>query len=222
VLKKFREVLWGVGFLFIGIILLFNVLEITNIDLFFDGWWTLFIIIPCFIGLFTEDYFGNMVGFLIGMALLSVCQGWIRFGSIVKLIFPISFVLIGIYILLHTILQNKVTEKFKKLKVDGESIVAIFGGQNLKLEEEYLGGDVEAIFGSVDLDLRDTKLKEETPIKVCAIFGGVTILVPKDVKVITKSVPIFGGVDSRVHSSETAKKTIYVEAVSIFGGVEIK
>ncbi|MEE1115844.1 MAG: hypothetical protein UH851_03185, partial [Clostridia bacterium] len=31
-----------------------NAFNITDIDVFFDGWWTLFIIIPCAIGLFTE------------------------------------------------------------------------------------------------------------------------------------------------------------------------
>ena len=222
-MKKFREMIWGSCLIIIGVIFFLNALDITDINIFFSGWWTLFIIIPCFIGLFTEDYFGNMIGFLIGMALLASCQGWISFGLIAKLIFPVTLIMIGINILLRGKIHNKVNEKIKQLNtIDGKSVVAIFGGQDLRITEKYLGGDVEAIFGSIDLDISEAKLETETPIKINAIFGGVTIKTPKDVKVIVKSVPIFGGVESKVHSNETSKKTIYIEAVAIFGGVEIK
>jgi len=222
-LKKIREVVWGICFIFVGGILFLNVLGIANINIFFHGWWTLFIIIPCFIGLFTEDFFGNMIGFLIGMSLLCASQGWISFNDIAKLIVPVALILIGINILFRESIHSKVSEKIKKLSsIDGKSIVAIFGGQDLMIDEKYIGGDIEAIFGSIDLDLRDAKLDAETPIKIHAIFGGVTVIVPKDVNVVLKSIPIFGGVDSKVRSVENAKKTIYIEAVALFGGVEIK
>lgn len=222
-MKKFREVIWGSCLILIGVIFFLNALDITDINIFFPGWWTLFIIVPCFIGLFTEDYFGNMIGFLIGMALLASCQGWISFGTIAKLIFPVALIIIGLNILLRGKIHSKVNEKMKALNtIDGKSVVAIFGSQDLKVTEKYLGGDVEAIFGSIDLDISEAKLETETPIKINAIFGGVTIQTPKDVNVIVKSVPIFGGVESKVKSNEKAKKTIYIEAVAVFGGVEIK
>ena len=49
-MKKFGNVLWGIILIIIGLIIGGNALGITNINIFFDGWWTLFIIIPCFIG----------------------------------------------------------------------------------------------------------------------------------------------------------------------------
>ena len=49
-MKKIEEILWGVFFIAIGIIIGLNALGITDINIFFDGWWTLFIIVPCFIG----------------------------------------------------------------------------------------------------------------------------------------------------------------------------
>ena len=54
-MKKFGNVLWGIVLIIIGLIIGGNVLGITSINIFFDGWWTLFIIIPCFIGLFKDD-----------------------------------------------------------------------------------------------------------------------------------------------------------------------
>lgn len=69
-MKKFGNVLWGIVLISIGLIMGGNALGITNINIFFDGWWTLFIIIPSFIGLFNDDEkTGNLVGLLIGVAL---------------------------------------------------------------------------------------------------------------------------------------------------------
>lgn len=54
-MKSFGNVLWGIVLIVVGLIIGGNELGITNINIFFDGWWTLFIIVPCFIGLFKEE-----------------------------------------------------------------------------------------------------------------------------------------------------------------------
>ena len=70
-MKKFGNLLWGLVFIIIGIIWGINSLGIASINIFFTGWWTLFIIIPCFIGLFRErEKMGNLIGLLIGIVLL--------------------------------------------------------------------------------------------------------------------------------------------------------
>ena len=48
-MNKISSLLWGLVFIIVGVIFGLNALDITNINVFFDGWWTLFIIIPCFI-----------------------------------------------------------------------------------------------------------------------------------------------------------------------------
>ena len=86
-MKKFGNVLWGIVLIVIGLIIGGNALGITNINIFFDGWWTLFIIIPCFIGLFKDnEKTGNLIGLLIGVALLLACQDILDFGLILSLI----------------------------------------------------------------------------------------------------------------------------------------
>ena len=46
---------------------------------------------------------------------------------------------------------------------------------------------------------------------------------PDDVNVKVVSTPIFGGVcDERKHKSKDSKNTIYVNAICMFGGVDIK
>ena len=40
-MKKFRNIIWGIVLILVGLVIGGNALGITNIDLFFDGWWTL-------------------------------------------------------------------------------------------------------------------------------------------------------------------------------------
>ena len=54
-MKKIENTVIGLILIIIGVIIGLNAFHITNIDLFFDGWWTLFIIVPCFFGLFKDQ-----------------------------------------------------------------------------------------------------------------------------------------------------------------------
>ena len=54
-MKNISSIVWGIVLIALGLIFGLNALEITKIDIFFEGWWTLFIIIPCFIGLIKDD-----------------------------------------------------------------------------------------------------------------------------------------------------------------------
>ena len=72
---KLSNILWGLVLILIGIIFGLNALDIADINIFFDGWWTLFIIVPCFIDLFKDrDKSGNIIGLIIGICLLLGCQ----------------------------------------------------------------------------------------------------------------------------------------------------
>ena len=52
-MRKISKILWGIAFIFAGVIFALNAFGITDIEIFFDGWWTLFIIIPCLVGIFS-------------------------------------------------------------------------------------------------------------------------------------------------------------------------
>ena len=94
---KNSNILWGIILVVIGLIFGLNALEKTNINIFFDGFWTLFIIIPCFIGLFKEkDKKGNLIGIFIGLFLLLSCQNIVDFDLLLKLLVPVVLVIIGL------------------------------------------------------------------------------------------------------------------------------
>ena len=115
-MKKFGNVLWGLVLIVVGGIFGLNALGITDINIFFDGWWTLFIIVPTFIGLVTDnDKIGNLIGLIIGLIMLFACRGLFDFKLIWKLILPLIFVIIGLSLIFKNNINKEVNEKIKKL-----------------------------------------------------------------------------------------------------------
>lgn len=225
-MKNFGNILWGLVLISIGVIFGLNALEITDINLFFDGWWTLFIIIPCFIGLFKEnEKTGNIIGFFIGIALLLCCQDILKFNLIWKLMFPGILVIIGLSLIFKDLINSKISNEMKKINQKGNiEYCATFSGQNVKFDnEEFNGTNLTAVFGGVKCDLRNAIINSDQVINAEAIFGGIEIYVPQNVKVKVKSTPIFGGVSDKTSSNKSNKLyTIYINSVAVFGGVEIK
>ena len=227
-MKKFRNIIWGLVLIILGLEIGGNALDITNIDLFFDGWWTLFIIIPCFTGLFKEtEKTGNIIGLLIGIGLLLACQNIIDFDVIAKLWFPAILVCIGASIIFKDIIAGKVNEQIKKLnenKTGPNEYCATFSGQDVKFDgEKFTSADLTAVFGGIECDLRNAIIESDVVINTSSIFGGIDIFVPENVKVKVKSSSIFGGVsDKKRHSENSEFHTLYINATCLFGGVEIK
>ena len=72
-MKKISNLLWGLIFILVGVVFGLNALGISDINIFFDGWWTLFIIVPCFIGLFNDDdKSGNLIGLIISTTMIKM------------------------------------------------------------------------------------------------------------------------------------------------------
>ena len=89
-MKRFGDFLWGLLFITLGLIIGLNALGITDINIFFDGWWTLFIIVPCFIGLLKDqNKLGNFIGLIVGLVLLLAAQGVLSMEIILKLVLPL-------------------------------------------------------------------------------------------------------------------------------------
>lgn len=225
-MKNVSKVLWGLVLIAIGLIIGLNSLEITNIDIFFDGWWTLFIIVPCFISLFNEkeEKTENIIGLIIGICLLLGAQDILPLDIIAKLIVPFILIMIGLSLIFKNTLKKEITEKINAKKKEGlENIVATFSEQKVEKDgETFEDSHLDAVFGGITLDLTRAKVDKETIIEASAIFGGITIIVPKDVNVKIKQTSIFGGVSNKANNYDDAKKVIYIEAFCLFGGIDIK
>lgn len=223
-MKNFERILWGIVFIAFGLILGLKSLDIIKVNIFFDGWWTLFIIIPCFIGLFDfnkEGKTGNLLGILIGLLLLLAAQDVIDFDIIWKLAMPMVIIVVGLLMIFKGNDKYNIKEKYSKSK-SKENISATFAEQIINKDGEKIDSlNLNSTFGSIVLDLKKAIINEECVIRVNAIFGGVEIHVPEDVLVKVNATPIFGGVDNK-HKDGCKEKIIYVDAFCLFGGIEIK
>lgn len=224
-MKKTGNILWGIVLIALGVIWGLNALGITNVNIFFNGWWTLFIIIPCFIGLFkNESKLGNLIGLLIGILFLLAAQDLISIQKISKLILPIILVLVGIHIIFKDSINKRFIENTINVNKDNlESYCATFSGQKVNITgENFKGLKLDAIFGGIDVDLTSADIKSDQVINASAIFGGIDIIVPKGINVKVKSNSIFGGVNNKIKDDKNNTNTIYVNASCLFGGVDIK
>ena len=218
-MKKISTVIVGIVFIVVGVIVGLNSFGITNINIFFDGWWTLFIIIPAINGLVTdEEKTGSIIWLIIGITLLLGCQDLISFDILWKLTLPVILVFIGL-----SIMFNNNGKKISK-NTDDNEYCACFSGQTIKFDgKDFKGTKVNAIFGGITIDLTNAKVKDGAVIDATAVFGGVTILISEDLKVEIKSTSVFGGVSDKTKNKEKKNKiTLHVNGCSIFGGVDIK
>lgn len=227
-MNKTSNMLWGLVLIIVGLIFGLNALEITNINIFFDGWWTLFIIVPSFIDLFKEkDKTGSVIGLIIGISLLLGCNNIIDFNLIWKLMFPAALVIIGLSLIFKDTINGKVKKEIKKLNKDNSNdkeYYATFSEQNLDFSnEDFNGCNLNAIFGGIKCDLRNTKIKKDTIINASAIFGGITLYIPENINVKIVSTSIFGGIsDERIKKEKTSEITLYINATCMFGGIDLK
>lgn len=226
-MKNSKNIIWGIIIILIGLIFGTNALGITSISIFFDGWWTLFIIVPCTVGLFTNrDKTGNIIGLLIGIALLLACRGVFDFGIMRKLVVPVIIVLIGVSLLFKGRSKESVLllEEAKKNGASPKQCFAAFSGQNVDYTNEvFEGAELNAIFGGIKCDLRNAVFEKDAVINVSCIFGGADILVPDNVNVKISSNSIFGGIDDKKHTNSANNTvTLYINGTCIFGGVDIK
>ncbi len=119
-MKKASSILWGIVLIAAGALFALNALNITNIDIFFEGWWTLFIIVPCAVGLFTErEKTGNSIGIAVGVFLLLCCQDILSFSIFWKLIVPAIIVIVGLKMVFNGLFANKANEIIAKIKQNG-------------------------------------------------------------------------------------------------------
>ena len=227
-MKNNKNILWGIVLVIIGVIVGLNALNITNIDIFFNGWWTLFIIIPSLIGLLNEkDKTGNIIGLIIGIVLLLGVQNIIDFDLIWKLILPVIIIIVGLSLIFGNTFNNKINKEIKKInnkKGKNEEYCSTFSQQKIDFDdEEFKGASLTAVFGGITLDLRKAQINEDVVIDTTSVFGGIDIYVPDNIKIKVKSTSIFGGVDNKKIKNDNEKEhIIYINASCIFGGVDIK
>lgn len=229
--KKLSNIFLGLVFLVIGIGYAGDAVNLWDFSLFFRGWWTLFIIIPCLVSIINNGInVGSFTGLIIGLMLLAAHYVNIRI-NFWGLIIPVIFIAIGLKIIFQSF-QRKTINVEPTIHVEGQAgnygpgraeYSAIFSGNSIKVTDRFTGADLNAIFGGLTLDLRDAVIDSNVEITATTVFGGIDIYVPSGVQIKVNNVPVFGGVSIKNrHSYDSGAYTIYLNSTTMFGGIDIK
>ncbi len=104
------------------------------------------------------------------------------------------------------------------------------GGDRVVRSQDFRGGEVTAIMGGFQIDLRGAAIGgDAAELEVFTLWGGVDLRVPEDWNVVVRGVPVLGVFSSSTRSAGSAVsegrvpgKTLIVKGMSIMGGVEVK
>ena len=87
----------------------------------------------------------------------------------------------------------------------------------------FRGGELTAVMGGCELDLRHASTDGEAVVDVFALWGGIEIRVPPDWTVVSKITPILGGVDDKTRPPQGAlRHCLVLRGLVVMAGVEIK
>ena len=100
---------------------------------------------------------------------------------------------------------------------------AIFSSQDITFDyETFNGSTINAIFGGIDLNLRNAYFQEDVVLNCTSVFGGIDIHVPANINVQVSCIPIFGGVSNKRNGNNPGAPTLFINATCMFGGIDIQ
>jgi len=164
--------------------------------------------------------FGGLVFTLVGMWLLLEQLAVIRISF--QDMWPLLLVIFGAYLV-----WTGATGRRRTPANDSTSTIsgmAILGGVSRgSNSREFRGGDLTAILGGCEIDLRRAAINGEAVIDIFAMWGGIELKVPEDWAVESRVTPLLGGVEDKTRAPQgsTAHRLV-LRGFAIMGGVEIK
>lgn len=242
--NKYGNIIWGILFIFFGIGLAGRFLFGWDFTIFFNGWWTLFIIIPSVISIIDNGFHSsNLLTLAIGLLLFLSCQDGIGYFFSWRLVLPVLLMIIGIMIILSAFSNNNHYETFNNCGTGPDNNEGAntnfnqnynsgafngrysvnFGERNYSYNGEFTGCDVSCSFGSLTLDLRNASINENCTIICNNSFGKVRILFPANVNVQILISPTLGNLSNKVQNKvcEPACPVVSVQGSCSFGEVEV-
>lgn len=219
--KSLAQVCAGLLVIAVGIGLLLNGLNIINFKDFISQWWPLVPIAIGVIGFISNprQWVWPLVFIGFGVALLLKQLGVIDV-NIWGLVWPSIIILVGLSI----IFQGDSWDKPTEITDDHTNAQVIFAGQNARnVSQHYKGGAISAVFGGIDLDLRDAKIVGDAKLSVFAAFGGADIKVPEGWLVKVSGLPVFGGWEDKTKKpADKNAPVLRINATCLFGGFSVQ
>jgi hypothetical protein len=241
VFRSNSGVIPGLVLVAVGALFFLNNLHIIYVREWFK-YWPAILIAAGIVKLVDSTYGGGRVfgGILAGFGAFFLARnlGYIDIG--IREMWPLFLIGLGLLLLVqrtgefHLKISDPVPTGLGAgagTRVSGAGTVkidAVFGGaKRVVTSQDFRGGEVVAIFGGVELDLRQAGMTADSAIlEINAIFGGVELKIPRNWSAVVEGVGIFGGYADNSLQPDPAQgpgvKQLIVKGIAAFGGVDVK
>ena len=219
----------GIIFILIGIGAIFGQLGLWDFGNIISIWWPL-ILIGVGVSQLSRRPVSKTSGIILVVigALFQMRELHIITVGLENFFWPAIIIAVGVSMLLPKTL-TKENYEFTKKEIDQEvvdnfSLFSAIKGRNIS--KNFRGGSLVALFGGIDMDLRDAYiLNQGARIDVTVAFGGVNIIVPPEWKVVVSGIPIFGGWSNKTRGKDYVNPEaplLTLHCFVAFGGVDVK
>lgn len=138
-------------------------------------------------------------------------------------LWPVLLVMFGGYL----VWQGYSGRQLRTASGDSNSVVsglAVLGGvARGNNSRAFRGGNLTAVMGGCELDLRQAAIHGEAALDVFAMWGGIEIRVPEDWTVVGRVTPLLGGFDDKTRPPQGASAhRLVIRGFAIMGGIEVK
>jgi hypothetical protein len=136
---------------------------------------------------------------------------------------PVILIAVGASIIFRHKHNDSSSKSFLSSDNSFLQITALLGGnETSNNSQDFRGGEVTAILGGVELDLRGASIQTEAVLNLWAVWGGVVVRIPTDWTVVNHAVAILGGIEDKTDSAPLATKRLVIKGTAIMGGLEIR
>jgi predicted membrane protein len=221
------RLVFGLGIIIIGVLFLLGNLDILNPHEYLRLWPAL-LIVAGIAHLFQSDRgskrIWGIILIFIGSTMLLDRLYFIQFN--LWDYWPLILVFVGMMMILKSTMFRREVSSSTGKSGDANSylkaIAVMSGFRRKNNSQDFKGGELTAIMGGLEIDLRDASINGEAIIDIFALMGGMEIRVPEDWVVIIDGFPFMGGFEDKTHSPKDSTKRLVIKGTAVMGGVEIK
>lgn len=214
----------GILLIIIGVGYLGDQFDIWSFSLFFRGWWALLLAIwGIFMMIENRPNVFNIVITALGAYWFLSINHLIHFTITYKVILAIFLIYVGCRVIFVNYSSHKTEGNSKEKTAHSKSenhihITSSFASKRYMNDAKVYSCHLENTFGSLFVDLKDADLSEIYEIRIENTFGTLELLLPENVKVISREDNIFA---SSYVDQSAGEKDIYIKENCVFGSLKI-
>jgi predicted membrane protein len=221
------RIVLGLGIILMGILFLLGNMNIIDSHDYVRYWPVIIIIVGIAYIIQCHHGPGRIWGVIltfIGCAMLLDRLYFINFN--LWNYWPLILVAAGIMMILRASSHRRHMTFSEAETKDANSYIkalAVMGGfKRMNNSQDFKGGELTAIMGGFELDLRDASIHGEAVIDIFTMMGGMSMQIPEDWLVIFDVTPFMGGYDDKTRPPKDSTKRLVIRGTTIMGGIEIK